>query len=75
MQRNSFNSLYAVDLACQALWRNGTDAMIAMGVNRSEMVALQVGFSQLGAYSEQGQCLPFLMIQLMDLLWVKAAEH
>ena len=53
------SSLYAVDLACQSLWRGDADAMIAMGVNRSEMVALQVGFSQLGAYSEQGQCLPF----------------
>ena len=53
------SSLYAVDLACQSLWRGDADAMIAMGVNRSEMVALQVGFSQLGAYSQQGQCLPF----------------
>lgn len=53
------SSLYAVDLACAALWRREADAMVAMGVNRSEMVALQVGFSQLGAYSQQGQCLPF----------------
>ena len=53
------SSLYAVDLACHALWRRDADAMVAMGVNRSEMVALQVGFSQLGAYSQQGQCLPF----------------
>ena len=53
------SSLYVVDLACRALWNGQADIMVAMGVNRSEMVAMQVGFSQLGAYSPTHRCKPF----------------
>ena len=53
------SSLYVVDLACRALWNQEADMMLAMGVNRAEMVAMQVGFSQLGAYSSTHRCRPF----------------
>ncbi len=53
------SGLYALELACRALRENQADMMIAMGVNRCEMAALTVGFSQLGALSATGNCRPF----------------
>jgi PfaB family protein len=53
------SSLYVVDLACRKLWSGEADLMVAMGVNRAEMIAMQVGFSQLGAYSPTHRCKPF----------------
>ncbi|MCO4782945.1 MAG: hypothetical protein KC646_11530 [Candidatus Cloacimonetes bacterium] len=53
------SSLYVIHLACEQIWTKQAKQMIALGVNRSEMVALQVGFSQLGAYSANNQCRPF----------------
>jgi len=53
------SGLYAIELACQTLIRKEARMMMAMGVNRCEMAAVQVGFSQLGAYSQGEACLPF----------------
>ncbi|MBW7877223.1 MAG: polyketide synthase, partial [Candidatus Cloacimonetes bacterium] len=53
------SGLYAIELACRELRMFKADSMLAMGVNRCEMAALTVGFSQLGALSPTGQCQPF----------------
>jgi PfaB family protein len=52
------SSLYVIHLAIDKLRSHQADVMLAMGVSRSETVALQVGFSQLGAYSQTGKCRP-----------------
>src|SRR6056297_1996714 len=52
-------SLYAVKLACDELQAGRTDAMIAGGVSRPEILYTQVGFTQLRALSPSGRCAPF----------------
>ena len=53
------SSLYAVKLACDELYFNRADAMLAGGVSRPESLYTQVGFSQLRALSPSGRCAPF----------------
>ena len=53
------SSLYAVKLACDALWEGRADAMVAGGVARTDHLCLSVGFSQLKAISRSGVARPF----------------
>ncbi len=53
------SSLYAVKIACDALWSNQADAMLAGGVSRPDCLYTQIGFSQLRALSRSGICSPF----------------
>ncbi|MBU4053158.1 MAG: polyketide synthase, partial [Proteobacteria bacterium] len=53
------SSIYAVKIACDELWANEADAMIAGGVSRPDNIFTQVGFSQLRALSPSGRCAAF----------------
>lgn len=53
------SSLYALRLACDDLWENRSDAMLAGGVSRPECLYTQMGFTQLRALSPSGRCAPF----------------
>ncbi|MCK5099690.1 MAG: polyketide synthase, partial [Desulfobacteraceae bacterium] len=53
------SSLYSVKLACEELWQNNADMMIAGGVSRPDSLYTQIGFSQLQALSPSGRCSPF----------------
>ena len=53
------SSLYALHLACEELRAGRSDAVIAGGVNRSQSLYTQLGFSQLRALSPSGVCSPF----------------
>ncbi len=53
------SSLYAVKLACDALFAGREDIMLCGGVSRPDALFTQVGFSQLQALSPSGRCAPF----------------
>ncbi len=53
------SSLYALHLACEELHAGRADAVIAGGVNGSQALYTQLGFSQLRALSPTGVCSPF----------------
>ncbi len=53
------SALYAVKLACDRLNRGEVDLMLAGGVNASDPLCLQVGFSALNALSYSGSSRPF----------------
>ena len=53
------SSLYSIKLACEELWLNRADMMIAGGVSRPDSLYTQIGFSQLQALSPTGRCSPF----------------
>ncbi len=52
------SSLYALKLACDELTARRADAMITGGLNRSDSLYTQMGFSQLRALSQTGRCAP-----------------
>src|SRR5438067_2853385 len=52
------SSLYALKLACDELRAGRADAMLAGGLNRSDSLYTQMGFSQLRALSPSGRCSP-----------------
>ncbi|MBI4425383.1 MAG: type I polyketide synthase [Elusimicrobia bacterium] len=52
------SSLYALQLACEALSSGRADAMLAGGVSRPECLYTQMGFSQLRALSPSGRPAP-----------------
>ena len=52
------SSLYALKLACDELTAGRVDAMLAGGLNRSDSMYTQMGFSQLRALSTSGRCSP-----------------
>ena len=53
------SSLYALKIACDELRAGRADAMLAGGLNRSDSLYTQMGFSQLRALSPTGRCSPF----------------
>jgi acyl transferase domain-containing protein/3-hydroxymyristoyl/3-hydroxydecanoyl-(acyl carrier protein) dehydratase len=53
------SSLYAIELACQALQDRRADFMIAGAVNRADDLFLHVGFCALSAMSRSGRSRPF----------------
>ncbi|MCD4743827.1 MAG: polyketide synthase, partial [Desulfobacteraceae bacterium] len=53
------SSLYSIKLACEELWQNNADMMIAGGASRPDSLYTQIGFSQLQALSPSGKCSPF----------------
>jgi acyl transferase domain-containing protein len=53
------SSLYALKIACDELSAGRADAMLAGGLNRSDSLYTQMGFSQLQALSPSGRCSPF----------------
>jgi len=53
------SSLYALHLACEDLRAGRVDAVLAGGVNRSDCLYTNLGFSQLRALSPSGTCRPF----------------
>src|SRR4029077_8169329 len=53
------SSLYALKIACDELTSGRVDAMLAGGLNRSDSLYTQMGFSQLRALSPSGRCSPF----------------
>lgn len=53
------SSLYSIKLACEELWQNNVDMMLAGGVSRPDSLYTQIGFSQLQALSPSGKCSPF----------------
>lgn len=53
------SSLYAVKLACNELIMKRADLMLAGGVNRSDCLYTQIGFTQLQTLSPSGRCAPF----------------
>ena len=53
------SSLYAIKLACDELITGRTDAMLAGGVSRPDVLYTQIGFTQLKALSPTGRCAPF----------------
>ena len=53
------SSLYALKIACDELTSGRADAMLAGGLNRSDSLYTQMGFSQLRALSPSGRCSPF----------------
>ena len=53
------SSLYALHLACEDLRAGRVDAVLAGGVNRSDCLYTNLGFSQLRALSPSGTCIPF----------------
>ncbi len=53
------SSIYAVKLACDALWSRRCDAVVAGGVCCPDRLYTQIGFSQLRALSPSGRCAPF----------------
>lgn len=53
------SSLYAIKLACDALHAGRADAMLAGGVNRTDSLYTQMGFTALQALSPSGRCAPF----------------
>lgn len=55
------SSLYAIKLACDALHAGRADAMLAGGVNRTDSLYTQMGFTALQALSPSGRCAPFDM--------------
>jgi 3-oxoacyl-(acyl-carrier-protein) synthase/3-hydroxymyristoyl/3-hydroxydecanoyl-(acyl carrier protein) dehydratase len=52
------SSLYALKLACDELTAGRADAMLTGGMNRSDSLYTQMGFSQLRALSPSGRCAP-----------------
>ena len=52
------SSLYALKLACDELAAGRADAMLTGGLNRSDSLYTQMGFSQLRALSPSGRCSP-----------------
>src|SRR5262249_33329520 len=52
------SSLYALKFACDELQSHRADAMLAGGLSRPDCQYTQMGFAQLKALSEQGQCAP-----------------
>jgi 3-oxoacyl-(acyl-carrier-protein) synthase/3-hydroxymyristoyl/3-hydroxydecanoyl-(acyl carrier protein) dehydratase len=52
------SSLYALKLACDELTAGRADAMLTGGLNRSDSLYTQMGFSQLRALSQGGRCSP-----------------
>jgi 3-oxoacyl-(acyl-carrier-protein) synthase/3-hydroxymyristoyl/3-hydroxydecanoyl-(acyl carrier protein) dehydratase len=52
------SSLYALKIACDELTAGRADAMITGGMNRSDSLYTQMGFSQLRALSPSGRCSP-----------------
>jgi 3-oxoacyl-(acyl-carrier-protein) synthase/3-hydroxymyristoyl/3-hydroxydecanoyl-(acyl carrier protein) dehydratase len=52
------SSLYALKLACDDLTSGRADAMLTGGLNRSDSLYTQMGFSQLRALSPSGRCSP-----------------
>lgn len=52
------SSLFAIKLACDELTSGRRDAMLAGGMNRSDSLYTQMGFSQLRALSPSGRCSP-----------------
>jgi 3-oxoacyl-(acyl-carrier-protein) synthase/3-hydroxymyristoyl/3-hydroxydecanoyl-(acyl carrier protein) dehydratase len=52
------SSLYALKIACDELTSGRADAMLAGGLNRSDSLYTQMGFSQLRALSPTGRCSP-----------------
>ncbi|HEY1379255.1 MAG TPA: beta-ketoacyl synthase N-terminal-like domain-containing protein, partial [Gemmataceae bacterium] len=52
------SSLYALKLACDELAAGRADAMLTGGLNRSDSLYTQMGFSQLRALSPAGRCSP-----------------
>ncbi|HEY1909448.1 MAG TPA: beta-ketoacyl synthase N-terminal-like domain-containing protein, partial [Vicinamibacterales bacterium] len=53
------SSLYAMQVACSWLSTGRADVMLAGGVNRAEMLFLQMGFTALTALSPTGRSRPF----------------
>ena len=53
------SSLYAMQVACSWLATGRADVMLAGGVNRADMLFIQMGFSALGALSPTGRSRPF----------------
>ncbi len=53
------SSLYAMQVACTWLSTGRADVMLAGGVNRAEMLFLQMGFTALTALSPTGRSRPF----------------
>ncbi len=53
------SSLFAVELAIDALRQGRLDAVLAGGVSRPDSLYTQMGFSQLLAVSPTGRCSPF----------------
>ena len=53
------SSLFAVELAVDALRKGRLDAVLAGGVSRPDSLYTQMGFSQLLAVSPTGRCSPF----------------
>ncbi len=53
------SSLFALELAIDALRSGRADAMLTGGLSRPDCLYTQMGFSQLGALSPTGHCSPF----------------
>lgn len=53
------SSLFALELAIDALQSGRADAMLTGGLSRPDSLYTQMGFSQLGALSPSGHCSPF----------------
>ncbi|MBL0713188.1 MAG: polyketide synthase, partial [Desulfosarcina sp.] len=53
------SSLLAVKLACDELRAGRSDAMLAGGAARTDVLYTQMGFTQLQALSPSGRCAPF----------------
>ncbi len=53
------SSLYALKFACDELLSERRDAMLAGGLNRSDSLYTQMGFTALQALSSSGVCRPF----------------
>jgi acyl transferase domain-containing protein/3-hydroxymyristoyl/3-hydroxydecanoyl-(acyl carrier protein) dehydratase len=53
------SGLYAIGLGCESLREHRADIVLAGGLNASDFLWLQIGFSALGAMSRSGQSRPF----------------